>query len=262
LPREEELVIPTGIKSIDLLAGGGIAAGSLILLYGPAQTFKSEFLATTAFVNAALKEGHLTPPRRVKVPKEIWYVNFSKTPQEILSSVKTTFSKRFFEIFKRNVKFLDQSKEYSALVGSMWEKKKAPDTRKFLLQLVNSLKKIGPDSQIFIYTLTDIARLLQDKPLEFLSFMEGLRSASHGWKGLVCGILRKGALPPALEEDILSASDGTFYFDVEKAGGTDRYTLTVLALAGVPTSALGRVFEVSVGPDGFHAEAVKSVLGI
>lgn len=255
-------MIPTGVKSIDLLVGGGISIGSFILLYGPAQTFKSEFLATTAFVNAALKEGRLTPPRRVKIPKDIWYVNFSKSPQEILASVKSTFNKSFFELFKRNVKFLDQSKEYSSLVGSMWEKKKAADPRKFLLQLVSSLKKIGPDSQVFIYTLTDIARLLQDRPIEFLSFLEGLRNAAHGWKGTVYGILRKGVLPPALEEDILSVSDGTFYFDAEKIGGTERYTLTILALTGVPTSALGQVFEVSVGPDGFHAEAVKSIVGI
>lgn len=262
MPKEEGLVIPTGVKSIDLLAGGGIGVGSLILLYGPPQAYKSEFLATTAFVNAALKEGHLTPPPKVKVPKEIWYATFSKSSEEILSSVKSTFNKRFFELFRRNVKFLDYSKEYSSLIGTMWEKKKAPDARKFLLQVVNSLKKIGPDSQIFIYTLTDVARLLQDKPMEFLSFMEGLRVASHGWKGMVCGILRKGALPPAMEEDILSSSDGTLYFDIEKVGGTERHTLTVLALAGVSTPTLGQVFEVSVGADGFHAEAVKSILGI
>jgi len=255
-------MIPTGVKSIDLLAGGGIVAGSFVLLYGPPRAFKSEFLATTAFVNAALKEGRLTPPRGVKVPKEIWYVSFSKSQEEILSSIKTTFSKSFFETIKKNVKFLDQSKEYSTLIGSMWEKKKTSDPRQFLLKLVGTLKKIGPDSQLFLYTLTDIARLLQDKPLEFLSFLEGLRSASHGWGGVVYGVLRKGALPTALEEDILSASDGTFYFDVEKMGTTERHTLTILSLAGVPASALGQVFEVSVGPDGLHAESVKSIIGI
>lgn len=255
-------MIPTGVKSVDLLVGGGVRAGSLILLYGPPKAFKSEFLANVAVIWAAMKEGKLKPPRNVKIPRTTWYLCLSKSPTEITSSVKNMFSKKYFELFKRNVKFLDLSKEYSALVGSFWEKQKTPDVRKFVLSIVNKLKKIGPESLLFIYTLTDIARLLHERPVEFLSFMEGLRTAAHSWKGVVYGILRKGALPTAMEEDILSISDGTFYFDVEKVGTSERYTLTLLALSGVPTSALGQVFEISVTSDGFHAEAVKSILGV
>ena len=259
--------IPTGIKSLDLATGGGIQPGSLVLLYGPAKTLKSEFLSTVAFTNAALRDGHIAPPRGAKIPKGTWYVALSKGEEEISLSVKDTFNKKFYEIFKRGVRFMDLSEEYSALSATtLWEAKprvKRPrDKYDFLKGLVTTLKKIGQDNQIFIYTLTDVARLYQDSPNEFLPFVEGLRAASKGWGGVVYAILRKGMLPTSMEEDILSTVGGVIYFETERVGvSKERYTMHLLGLSGVPASALGLVFEISVTPDGFLAEVAKSIMG-
>ena len=262
------LKIPTGIKSFDLATGGGIQPGSLVLLYGPAKTLKSEFLSTVAFTNAALQDGHIPAPRGAKVPKGTWYVTLSKKSDDISLSVESTFDKRFYEIFKRRVKFMDLSKEYGALSATtLWEvkpgMKRPPDKHEFLKGLVTNLKKIGKESLVLIYTLTDIARLYQDSPGEFLPFVDGLRVAAKGWGGVVYAILRKGTLPVSMEEDILSAADGVIYFEAEQVGASrERYTMRLLGLSGVPATALGLVFEVSVTPDGFLAEIVKSIMGV
>jgi KaiC/GvpD/RAD55 family RecA-like ATPase len=230
--------IPTGVADFDAIIDGGLPDGSVVLLLGDVGAGHQEFVYTSAFKIAMVKEHPETGDYFLgslcdfsNLPDKICYVTFSRSKDDILREIATSFNSEFFGPLSRKIKFKDFSSTYfkKSIVPTGWTE---PDGKKGLFSsgpkedvlesLVNFLDENAHNSMVIIDSLTDlvVSNLVEFK--ELVNVLKGIQRACKEWKGIVYLLLAKDILGKRDELMIIDSVDGVFIFEWSKYHRTSK----------------------------------------
>jgi len=177
-------MMPTGIPSLDPVMGGGVPPGSLVLLFGDIGAGGLEFAYTSAMLLS--RDVHERSQDTERIPREIWYVTFTKGRDDVLSEMKLAFHPDLARGIDE-VKFIDLSQIYfdSSIVpldwyseGDLYSRLQARGGHdKILGALATRLSTIPEKSLIIFDSLTDLATQYAKDGLwsDFAAFLRGLQ---------------------------------------------------------------------------------------
>lgn len=293
--------IPSGVISLDSLIGGGFPSGSLVLLRGQIGAGHKEFIMSSAIMMAAIKKGLIRPvtTEDIQLPNEIWWVTFTRSPDDLLHEISLSFERDLYNLFRENVKFQDFSQEYFRtspvpaewVTGSELGRRKeqklsalesafagvhravsAPAIKpKALLEsLVSFLTEHAEGNAIVLYTLSDLARLYSDSEsrwYDYTLFLRGLQRAAKKWGCIVYANMTANLIEPRKEEEVSSCVDGVLEFEWEAAGPTKRRRILYFKkfrglLPRIDGTAVVK-FEVTISPtSGFEVTRAELIEGL
>jgi KaiC/GvpD/RAD55 family RecA-like ATPase len=291
--------MPTGVGSLDSLIGGGFPAGAVVLLLSEVGAGQKEFLMTSSIMTAAIKKGIIKPAERdVVLPDDMWWITFTRSPEDLLAEVSQSFDQDMYQLFHENVKFRDFSEDYfrTSLVPPGWiseareeqskEKLESPSEtfvgirraaaastikpKTALESLAEFLTANAPKNAIVFYTLGDLARLYSDSETRwcnFTLFLRGLQRVAKKWGGIIYTPLTTRLLDERREEEIAVCVDGVISFEWEAAGLIKRrrvmYFKKFRGLLPRLEGAAVVKFEVSITPTtGFEVARAELIEGL
>lgn len=288
--------VPTGVPGFDLAVGGGVPAGSFVILLGEVGAGHREFAYTSArgLHRLAGERPELTG-ENLRIPERICYVSVARAREDITGEMARLFAPSRGEgtvggradssapdtdRFLREMVFRDLSAVYFAGSNApvSWTAREGPRTLASLKQagrrlslfeeLLFTLNKHAPGAMVVLDSLTSIAHYFAGEAhwRDLLFFVEGLQRAAKGWRGLVLALLDAGTLDPHREGDLLAAADGVLRFQWEETPERTRQrTMHVQAFRGLlPRLARDHIpkFEVAATPgSGLELAHVRLVAG-
>jgi len=227
--------IPTGVPDFDQIIKGGIPSGSVILLLGEDGAGNQEYIYTSvAKIGIANKYPTLSTyflgtEHFDTLPEKICYITFSRSRDDILQEVGTTFNYDYFSIFEDNVVFKDFSGEYfkNTIVPRSWteaESRLSPfevqtklgsdDEKRGLLEdLVHFLDENAKDSIIVVDSITDLVISESIDIHDLVTTLKGLRRAAKGWDGVVYLLLTQGIMEKREQQMLVDSVDGVLIFE-------------------------------------------------
>lgn len=292
--------MPTGVTSLDSMIGGGFPAGALVLLLSEIGAGHKEFLMTSSIMTAAIKKGLIKPAERdVVSPKDMWWITFTRSPEDLLTEVSLSFEKDLYNLFRENIKFKDFSEDYfrTSPVPMEWVSKEVREARgkekleglgeafagvhrtvaapairpkTALESLAEFLTTKATSNVIVLYTLSDLARLYSDSDTrwyDFTLFLRGLQRAAKKWGGLIYAPMTARLLDERKEEEISACVDGVLSFEWETAGPTKRRRVMYFKkfrglLPRIDGAAVVK-FEVTITPTaGFEVARAELIEGL
>jgi len=217
--------MPSGIRSLDTIVGGGFPTGSTVLLSGEEGSGNVEFAYTAAATFAAVGENHFYSRslEGIVLPRQICYLSFSRSRANIIDEVTRSFGPEICAQFEKKVIFKDFSSEYMANLGvprdwiNTRNKKNGIKPR-----LISALNNNAKNSMVILHSLNDIIRLYEDNKRGLLSFLIGIQHMAKKWDGLIYAIFTPGAISSEMEAEIKSCFDGILKFEWTKAGTVKR----------------------------------------
>lgn len=225
--------IPTGVADFDSIIKGGLPAGTVVLLSGDAGAGQNEFAYTSAAKLSMVKEnpemGEFLLGGEFKntlIPENICYVTFSRSKEEILNEINTSFSSDYYKTFKQNILFQDFSTQYfkHSIVPSTWTSREptifGKGTMKeegLLESLINFLDEKAPNSLVIIDSLTDLVISSAINMNELVTTLKGLQMISKQWNGLIYLILAGEVLDRRRREMLIDSVDGVLTFNWSKS---------------------------------------------
>ncbi len=224
-------MMPTGIPSLDPVIEGGVPPGSLMLLLGDIGAGCNEFAYTSVMLLS--RESHAKPDDPERVPREVWYITFTKSKNDVLSELTHAFHPDLTKGLL-DVKFIDLSPIYfdSSIVPLDWYSKKDIYSRlqsrgehdTILGALAGRLSLIPKNSLIVFDSLTDLATQHAKEGLwgDFAAFLRGLQRVTKEWNTTVYLILTKGILDISKEIEISDICDAVIFFAWEETTGGRR----------------------------------------
>lgn len=261
--------VPSGVSDFDAITGGW-PVGSVILLRSEAGAGHGEFaLSSAARLMRATGTGRPAPfemgPSRAPlvIPRQVTYLSFTRSREELLWEVESTFPREYHEVLSRHLDFVDLAASYfsDSLVPSDWT-----ETRRSLLvegtserpteilaALADALEPRAQDSLVILDSLSDLLVRESVRPEQLITLVKGLRRRAKAWKGVMYLLLARGVAEPRLEQAILDSVDGVLGFSwVQSASKSARSRALVIEkfmplLSHVPTQLQGR-FVLRVNP--------------
>jgi KaiC/GvpD/RAD55 family RecA-like ATPase len=224
-------LMPTGIPSLDPVIEGGVPAGSLILLLGDIGAGGPEFAYTSVMLLS--RQIHDKPADTGMIPREVWYVTFTKGKEDVLTEMTLAFHPDLSRGIK-DIKFIDLSPIYfdSSIVPLEWYSKKDIFSRlqsrgshsSILGALATNLSTIPSRSLIVFDSLTDLATQYAKEGIwsDFAAFLRGLQRVAKEWETTVYLILTRGILDNSHELEISDISDAVIFFRWEETTGGRR----------------------------------------
>jgi len=224
--------VPTGVPDFDAIVNGGLPEGSVVILYGDIGAGQHEFIYTSAFKLATVKEHpymfetYLGSFCKMEgIPEHICYVTFSRTKDDILREIHEGFDPAFYNMLSRKIQFKDLSAHYykKSLVPPSWTDGDnggslfAGTPKENVLEaLIQYLEEAPPKSMIIIDSLTDLVVSDSIKIADLVNILKGMQRASKRWGGVVYIMLTRGILAPRDEQMFLDSVDGVLTFEWTK----------------------------------------------
>lgn len=234
-PRRPDLTdapprIPTGVPDFDFLTGG-VPAGSVVLLVGEAGAGHQEFALTSSvhlmlhYDDPKLHRFYLGSARGPFVyPDGISYISTSRSKEEVLDELRSSFAGGWPEVLVRHLSFFDLSSDYfrDSVVPSGWAslpgrlltaaEGRPGGSEGPLGALTTALESGGRRNLVLVDSLTDL--LVRDgvPASELLALLKGLRRKAKEWDGLVYLLLTEGVASPAVEHAVVDSVDGVLQF--------------------------------------------------
>jgi len=222
--------VPTGVPDFDYLTGG-IPAGSLVLLLGEAGAGHQEFALTSAvhlmlhYDDPELHRFYLGSARGPFVyPEGIGYVSTSRSREQVLDEMRSSFAGTYPEVLVRHLSFYDLSPTYfrdtvvpstwAALPGPILTEGRSPGATADgpLRALADALDSSGPNHLVVVDSLTDLLVRQGIEANDVLTMLKGLRRRAKRWGGVVYLLLSEGVTTPAVEHAITDSVDGVLQF--------------------------------------------------
>jgi KaiC/GvpD/RAD55 family RecA-like ATPase len=222
--------VPTGVPDFDYLTGG-VPAGSLVLLVGEAGAGHQEFALTSAvhlmlhYDDPELHRFYLGSARGPFVyPEGVAYVSTSRSREQVLDEVRSSFAGTYPEVLVRHLSFYDLSPTYfrDTVVPSSWAslpaallaepRPGAGEADGPLRALADALDASGPNRLVVVDSLTDLLVRQGIESNDVLTMLKGLRRRAKGWGAVVYLLLSEGVAPPAVEHAIADSVDGVLQF--------------------------------------------------
>jgi len=229
--------VPTGVADFDSIIGGGLPAGSVVLLLGDVGGGGLEFALTSAAKIGIVKEfpetrsfmmGHAG--KAGILPENMSYIAFSRSREDILREVKLSFNRDFADSLVTNLKFKDFSKSYfmRTVVPSSWtdadEGALFSDKKEdgLMESLVNFLDANAPKSLVIIDSLTDLVVSDSVKFEDVVSLMKGIQRMAKKWGSVFYVILTDGILDNRRQQMLIDSVDGVLKFEWAKFQHTSK----------------------------------------
>jgi len=227
--------IPTGVPDLDQIIKGGIPTGSAIMLLGEDGAGHQEYAYTcVAKIEIAKKfpdssSYFLGTKHYDLLPEKIYYITFSRSKDEILQEIGTTFNPDYYSVFKDNVIFKDFSDLYfkNTIVPRSWTSDSDTESSfelrtklgseeedgGLLGSLVNFLDEYANDSLIIVDSLTDLV-VSQDIDIhDLVTTLKGLRRAAKRWDGIIYLLLTQGIMDKKEQQMLTDGVDGLLMFE-------------------------------------------------
>ncbi len=225
--------IPTGVADFDAIINGGLPDGSLVLLLGDVGAGQHEFVYTSASKIALVKEHPNLGEYYLgnycdfsNLPDNICYITFSRSKEDILREIATSFNEDFYGPLSRKMKFKDFSASYfqKSIVPSAWTEEhkgegglfSGPSKEDVLESLVNFLDDNAHNSLIIIDSLTDLVISNLVETNELVHVLKGIQRAAKRWKGIIYLLLTRDVVDKATEQMLVDSVDGVLVFEWSK----------------------------------------------
>ncbi|MBU1159344.1 MAG: recombinase RecA [Candidatus Thermoplasmatota archaeon] len=229
--------IPTGVADFDSILGGGLPAGSVVLLLSDVGGGGHEFALTSAAKIGIVKEfpetrsfmlGHAG--KAGVLPEKLNYITFSRSKEDILREVKLSFNRDFFESLSSGLMFKDFSKGYfmRTVVPTAWTGSEDGDlfselkVDNLLESLVNFLDSNAPNSLIIIDSLTDLIVSETIKFEDVVSLLKGIQRMAKKWEAVFYIILTDEILDKRRQQMVVDSVDGVLKFEWSKYHHTSK----------------------------------------
>lgn len=274
--------LSTGVSRLDTLFGGGVPAGSVVLLAGEAGAGAREFMYTSAAMNALssadpeqfdLYYGDL--PAEARHPDDVHYLSFTADRDALVQEMSFTLDDDIVTSAAEEISFLDLSDEYFQLsqVPTEWYADQTADIsslgdshdRRDVLDAAGDyLTDNATGNLVCIDSVTDLVSAASDEMewSDISLLMKGLKKASTRWQGLVLLLANRESLSDRQMGSLMEAADGTLAFEWESGGSERARTLFVQAFRGV----LSRLeeeniirFETEINDGGFDITDVRKI---
>lgn len=245
MPEDTVSRMPTGIASLDPVLNGGVIPGSLILLLSDIGAGSAEFAYTSLISHSRMGE---SPATGYVVPEEIRYISITRTKEDIVREITSSFKGDLTSGIPGKVAFSDLSGGYfdRSIVPATWydsqegiiarmQRKKAENDN-ILSDLIGELGAGKKNGLVVIDSLTDLAGLHTD-PLRWknlVAFLHGLQRVAKTWNTTILLHLARGIVDPSRELEICDAADAVILFQWEESSAQRRQrTMYFLKFRGV-----------------------------
>jgi len=219
--------IPTGISDLDAIIEGGVPTGSVVLLFTEIGAGGLEYIYTSSAKLLRVSDDleNLSSIlgddcRDSVLPNEVHYITFSRSKEDILEEVKTSFNEHYYNTIEDSVKFKDLSQEYfkRTMVPPGWAGEDGTSLfsdnngADLLERLIDFLEENAENNMIVIDSLTDLLTNTSIDDEKLVTIIKGMRRASKKWGGVVYLLLSKDILDESKEYHIIDSVDGVFSF--------------------------------------------------
>ena len=225
--------VPTGVPDFDAIIKGGLPEGSVVLLKGDVGAGQHEFVYTSAFKLATVKEHPYLGESYLgsfcnfeALPEHIHYISFSRSKQDILREIAEGFDISFYNMLSRKIQFKDLSAHYykKSLVPTSWTGEGGNGGELFastpketvLEAMIQCLDDAPENSLIIIDSLTDLVISENIKTSDLVTIFRGMQRASKNWGGIIYIMLTQGIMDPKEEQMIIDSVDGVLVFEWTK----------------------------------------------
>ena len=229
--------VPTGVADFDSIMGGGLPAGSVVLLLGDVGGGGLEFALTSAAKIGIVKEfpetrgfmmGHAG--KDGILPEKMAYITFSRSREDILREVKMAFNNDFYESLNSGLMFKDFSRGYfiRSVVPVSWvgadESELFSENREggLLESFVNFLDSNAPNSLVIIDSLTDLVVSETVKFEDVVSLLKGIQRMAKKWGAVFYILLTDEILDRKKQQMIIDSVDGVLRFEWAKFHHTSK----------------------------------------
>jgi len=225
----DEVVIPTGIPSLDPLLFGGLPLGTLILLIGESGAGCEEFTYTSTASLSQMKndEGSRLAANAI-LPEKILFVTMTRRKGDLVNEISRAFARdmkeelqhvEFFDLsdlfFEKSLVPLQWYSHHGNIIERMQSKTRLSDN--ILTALANKLDQTPHRSILVLNTLTELATQFptaREWP-SFVAYIRGLQRALTIWNSCMYLILANGVLNPWQECELKDACDAVIHFQWE-----------------------------------------------
>jgi len=221
--------VPTGVPDFDAIVKGGLPEGSVVLLLGDIGSGQHEFVYTSGYALATVKEKPFLAESLLgsfcdieAIPDKIFYVTFSRSRHDIMREIATSFDKHFHDVLSRKMIFKDLSAHYykKSLVPPSWTGEDnggslfASTPKENVLEaLINFLDLAPKQSMIIIDSLTDLVVNENIEIADLVSIMRGIQRASKHWGGIIYIILTQDIMDKQEQQQLVDSVDGVLHFE-------------------------------------------------
>ncbi len=228
--------IPTGVADFDSIIKGGFPAGSVVLLLGDMGAGQVEFALTSAAKLSLAKD---YPESRAFLlgkgsqsgflPDKICYITFSRSKEDVLQELSSSFNSEFYQSFEKHVTFKDFSDTYfrKTVVPRNWAGDNASifsskSDENVLDSLVNFLDENAPGSMVIIDSLTDLVVSTNIAIPDLVSVLRGMQRISKKWGGVVYLVLTRDLLDERNQKMLMDSVDGSLVFEWSKFSNSSK----------------------------------------
>jgi KaiC/GvpD/RAD55 family RecA-like ATPase len=217
MQKSDYVRMPTGVKSLDPVLGGGVPAGSVILLLGDLGAGSHEFVFSS-LVNS-LRAGDRSTPEGSSAPAEVRYITFTRMKEDVKQEIKRSLESEDIGTLADRIVFDDLSEQYfdGSMVPDEWYCKGDMKTR---LQ-----KRAGHENSLVVLdSVTDIATQCNTPLLwnNLTGFLRGLQRVAKQQKITQYLLLSRGILDLSRERELAEIADAVILFKWEESSGARR----------------------------------------
>ncbi len=262
--------IPSGIRSIDHAASGALPSGSFVILFGKSGSGKEAFMQTAALMNAAMKQGVLSPNEEESVflPENIWYLLFAKTKQDVIRDIEISYADELTEAFKEVVQFKELMEDYYAsTLEPLWGEGEAIEEEEgeeenmldIVKEIIDFAGQKGKNSLLLVDSLDDLIRAFPSgEEKRLIAALRSVQSRNKNeWNSLILNKMTRNVFPESFEESMFSFSDGVFDFQTSSSsGGRDR-VINCRKFTGTAPELLDSNFDFQITDSGLEARRTE-----
>ncbi|WP_440771322.1 RAD55 family ATPase [Natronorubrum sp. DTA28] len=274
--------LPFGVSRLDRMIGGGVPAGSVVLLAGEAGAGAREFCYTATAMNGLARAD---PDRferyygdleaETTLPDAVHYVSFTDERGAIVDEMRYVLDDDLVDAGMADVSVVDLGEAYFQVtpVPTAWYADRTSDItdlgdrtdRRDVLETIGDyLTEHAADNLVVIDSVSDLVAAADEQFgwADLTVLLKGLKRAAHRWGGVILLVVNTDVLEPTEYGRLKEATDGTLSFEWESGGSERARTLVVEQFRGV----LSRLededivrFETEIRDSGFDISNVRKI---
>jgi len=224
--------MPTGIKSLDPILGGGVPVGSIILLLGDLGAGNYEFVFSSLVNTLNTRKG--SAQKGTIAPKEVRYITFTRLKEDMKQEIINSLCIENIQTIVDTIQFDDLSEHYfdGSMVPDEWYCKGDMITRlqkrtgheSIFVQISQVINAAQPDSLVVLDSITEIATQCNTPALwnNLTGFLRGLQRVAKQRNITMYLLLSRGILDSSKERELADITDAVLLFKWEESPGARR----------------------------------------
>jgi KaiC/GvpD/RAD55 family RecA-like ATPase len=224
--------MPTGIKSLDPILGGGVPVGSVILLLGDLGAGNYEFVFSSLVNTLNARKG--SAQKGTIAPKEVRYITFTRLKEDVKQEIINSLCIENIQTLVDTIQFDDLSEHYfdGSMVPDEWYCKGDMITRlqkqsgheSIFVQISHVINAAQAGSLVVLDSVTEIATPCNTPALwnNLTGFLRGLQRVAKQRNITMYLLLSRGILDSSKERELADITDAVLLFKWEESPGARR----------------------------------------